>query len=67
MYDIAPNLFGVGRFVVRSNEPYGEQEQVYDGINLTQSMRFSNGATVQGGISWGHTRTDNCFVVDSPE
>jgi hypothetical protein len=67
MYDIAPSLFGVGRVVVRSNESYGKQEQVYDGINLTQSTRFRNGATVQGGVSFGRTRTNNCFVVDSPE
>lgn len=67
MYDIAPALFGVGRVIVRSNEPYGKQEQVYDGVNLTQSTRFSNGSTVQGGISWGRTRTNNCFTVDSPE
>ncbi|HEU4694429.1 MAG TPA: carboxypeptidase-like regulatory domain-containing protein [Vicinamibacterales bacterium] len=67
MYDIAPVLFGVGRVIVRSNEPYGKQEQVYDGVNLTQSTRFSNGSTVQGGISWGRTRTNNCFTVDSPE
>ena len=67
MYDINPPFFGVGRTVVRSNESYGKQEQVYDGVNLTQSTRFSNGATVQGGVSFGRTRTNNCFVVDSPE
>jgi hypothetical protein len=67
LYDIDPALFGVGRVVVRSNESYGKQEQVYDGISLTQSTRFSNGATVQGGVSFGRTRTDNCYVVDSPE
>jgi hypothetical protein len=67
MFDVAPSLFGAGRVVVKSNESFGEQAQVYDGVNLTQSTRFRNGATVQGGVSFGRTRTNQCFVVDSPE
>ena len=47
------SLFGQGACVVRRQRPVREQEQVYDGVNLTQSTRFSNGATVQGGVSSG--------------
>ena len=46
---------------------YGEQSQVYDGLDVTMNARFMGSAFVQGGINVGRTRTNNCFVVDSPQ
>jgi hypothetical protein len=41
--------------------------QTYDGVDFTTNVRFPGGITAQGGISTGRTRTDTCFVVDSPQ
>jgi hypothetical protein len=66
LYDVAPALFGRNITVVRDAAHYGRQRQVYDGVDLTENVRLASGATISGGVSWGRTRTDSCFVVDSP-
>jgi hypothetical protein len=44
----------------------GKREQVYDGFNITQEMRFPNGATISGGMQVARLRNNTCFIVDSP-
>jgi len=46
---------------------FGDQSQVYDGIDTALNMRFANGALLQGGTSTGRFKTSNCVVVDSPQ
>jgi hypothetical protein len=67
LYDVSPALFGRNQTVVRSSHHYGEQTQVYDGVDLTENIRLPNGATISGGFNWGRTKTSACFVVDSPQ
>jgi hypothetical protein len=67
LYDVNPNRFGQSRILVRNNHHYGEQQQVYDGVNVWQNTRLRTGLTLQGGISMGRTRTNNCYVIDSPQ
>jgi hypothetical protein len=64
--DVVPALFGRNQSIVRSSSHYGDQVQTYDGFDLTESIRLRNGATIQGGLNWGRTKTNNCYVVDSP-
>jgi hypothetical protein len=64
IYDINPNKVTVPQnnyFTLASN--YGEQIQHWNGVDLTINARFRRGFTVQGGVSTGHTETDNCAVV----
>lgn len=46
---------------------FGDQSQVYNGVDTSINMRFPNGSMLQGGTSTGQFKTDRCFVVDSPQ
>jgi hypothetical protein len=63
---VSPALFGRNQTVVRNASHYGNQSQVYDGFDLTENIRLPSGATISGGLNWGRTKTNICFVVDSP-
>jgi hypothetical protein len=66
LYDISPTLFGKSLNVINPADQYGKQRQVFDGVDVTENIRLPKGATISGGMSWGRTATNNCFVVDSP-
>jgi hypothetical protein len=66
-YDVKPALFGRSQVVVRNADNWGNQEQVYDGVDLTANLRLPARVTVSGGVNWGRTRTNSCFVIDSPQ
>ena len=71
LYDLNPTradglaLFGKNQTVVKSAAPFGKQTQIYDGFDLTENIRL-RGAEISGGMNWGRTKTNACFVVDSP-
>ena len=47
---------------------YGKQTEEYDGFDVTMNARFTNGATLSGGVGTGRTVTNNCDVLmDSPQ
>jgi hypothetical protein len=48
---------------VRLASEYGDQEQVWSGIDLSVNARMAFGATVSGGVSTGRTKTDNCAIL----
>ena len=66
-YNITPTLFGQNINTVTLAEKFGEQTQVYDGVDLTMQVRLSSGLMVQGGLNRGRTKDSACFVVDSPQ
>jgi hypothetical protein len=66
LYDIKPALFGQVSNVVTQAANYGEQTQVYNGVDLTLSARFGQGAQFSGGLSTGRTVTDNCYQNGDP-
>jgi hypothetical protein len=43
---------------------YGEQTEVFDGINVSVQARLQNGLLVQGGVGPGRVVTNDCDVVD---
>jgi carboxypeptidase family protein len=67
LYDIKPTVFGQVSNLVTQSSHYGDQTELYSGIDATMTMRFGQGGIVQGGVSSGRTTTNNCFVVDSPQ
>ncbi len=67
LYDIKPAAFGLVNNMVTQASNYGQQTQVYNGVDTTMNLRFGAGGLLSGGLSVGRTVTDNCFVVDSPE
>lgn len=67
LYDLIPSRFGqVDNQVVHAKR-FGEQTDVYDGVDANIVARFASGAFIGGGSSTGRTATNNCFVVDSPQ
>jgi hypothetical protein len=66
LYDLNPAKFGQVDNLITQASHYGEQREVFNGIDVTLGARFGKGAQVQGGLGTGTTLTDNCFVVDSP-
>lgn len=67
LYDLNPSKVGQVNNLVTFAEDFGEQAEVYDGFDVGMSARLARGATVQGGLNMGRTKTNRCFAVDSPQ
>jgi hypothetical protein len=67
LYDVRPNRFGLVNNVITMAGNFGEQREIYDGVDLSLSARLPQGVVLQGGTSTGRVKTDNCFVIDSPQ
>ena len=52
---------------VRQASDFGDQTQVFDGIDVGINWRFGQGGILNGGMSTGQTVTNSCFVIDSPD
>ena len=64
-YDINPDKFGnVDNFVTYSKN-YGEQSDIYNGVDVSVATRLPRGVLLQGGFNTGHEVWDNCGVVGS--
>jgi hypothetical protein len=53
--------------LVTNSSQFGEQTEIYDGVDLTVNARLGGRAFVAGGLSTGRTATNQCFVIDSPQ
>ena len=67
LYNVSRAKFGQVSNVMRLSKHYGEDKEVYDGVDVYLNARLGKGIVVQGGTSTGRTLTDQCFVVDSPQ
>jgi hypothetical protein len=67
LYNISQAKFSAVQNVVKLARNFGEDKEIYDGIDLTLSARLPRGVVVQGGTSTGRTLIDQCYVVDSPQ
>ena len=62
-YDVNPEKFGqVERFVTHVRN-FGDQFEVYDGVDVTFNGRLPGGTLLGGGLSTGRVLRDNCEVV----
>jgi hypothetical protein len=66
-YDVSETKFGKVDNLITFADHFGTQQEVYDGVDLTFDARLPKGVVVSGGLNTGRTRTDRCFVVDSPQ
>ena len=64
-YDLKPTKVGQSQNLVRLAKHYGEQTEVYNGVDASMTWRM-RGLTLFGGLSTGRTTTSQCFVVDVP-
>ena len=62
-YDLNPDKFGqVNNFVTYSKN-FGDQSDVYNGVDVSVATRLRGGIILQGGFNTGHEAWDNCGVV----
>ena len=65
-YDVNPNKFGQTDFlVVRDDGTYNLTER-FQGMDFSANWRFGQGGLLNGGVSFGQTKYDNCTVPDVP-
>ena len=62
LYDIKPTKFGQVDNLLTQASRYGQQLQVYNGVDMTLNRRFGSGGVLSGGLSTGRTMTDTCGV-----
>jgi hypothetical protein len=65
LYDINPSKFGQIDNVVTQSSRFGDQQQVYTGIDATFNARFGRGGNLSGGMATGRTMTQ-CVSADLP-
>jgi hypothetical protein len=46
---------------------FGTRSQVYNGVDVTTTVRFGRGGQVAGGLSVGRMVDDNCILLNSPQ
>jgi hypothetical protein len=64
-------LYDANRIVAQNNvitlaKNFGDQSEIYNGVDFSLNLRLPQGVIVQGGASTGRVATNNCFVLDSP-
>ena len=67
LYDAVPSKAFLTDNLITSANHYGGREDVYDGIDVNLMARMLDGIILQGGVSIGRERIDNCSIVDSPQ
>src|SRR5262249_21725819 len=62
LYDVSPAKFGQVQNLVELASHYGDQSEVYNGVDLTLNARMKR-LYVSGGMNTGRTETSNCDIV----
>jgi hypothetical protein len=62
LYDVNPALFGVTNNYITYADKYGKQYQRFSGFDISAHARPRNGLTLQGGVSFGRSWSDNCEI-----
>jgi hypothetical protein len=61
-YDRNPGVFGATDNFITMADNFGDQTEVWNGVDVTVNARLENGLTLQGGVSTGKQTTDNCEI-----
>jgi hypothetical protein len=64
-YDVKPSKVGQSQNLVRLANHYGDQSEVYNGVDYSVNWRHK-GLTLFAGATTGRTVTSQCFTVDAP-
>ena len=66
MFDLQRQLQGRVQSLITKASNFGEQTDVYNGIDVALSARFGRGGFLSGGLNLGR-EVVHCAVVDSPQ
>jgi hypothetical protein len=64
LYDVNASKFGQSFNLIQEAEHFGSQQDVFDGIDVSANARLPRGMVVQGGVSEGRERTNNCYALN---
>lgn len=67
LYDLLPGKFGQSDLLIDLASKYGDQSEVFNGVDVSVTSRFAQGGYVQAGVSTGSTVTDRCYANDQPQ
>jgi hypothetical protein len=67
LHNISAAKFGQVSNLVTMASDFGDEKEIFNGVDVTLNARLPRGIVVQGGTSTGRTMTEGCYVVDSPE
>jgi hypothetical protein len=62
LYDIKPTVFGQSNLLIKSTKDVGDDTRVFNGVDLTVSVRGAHGFTFSGGTSTGKVTNDWCEI-----
>ncbi len=62
-FNITPDKFGLSQRFLQPASNFGDQSEVYNGIEAAVTARFGDGGLLSGGVSSGTLTTDNCDIV----
>jgi len=65
-YDLKPEKFGQVDEVYTQASHFGKPSEVFNGVDMSMRARFGRGGLLNGGVSLGKTKVNNCLVVDYP-
>ena len=66
-YDVNLNRFGQVSNVVTQASNFGDQTEVFTGVDFTMNAKFGKGGIFQGGMATGRTTTNNCYANTRPD
>jgi hypothetical protein len=61
-FDVNPNKFGQTLNVIQEANHFGTPEDVYDGVDINESVRLAKSINISGGVSIGRERLNNCYA-----
>jgi hypothetical protein len=62
LYDLNPNVFGQSNLLIEPTDKVGADTRVFNGVDVTLSVRGSHGFTFSGGTSTGKVVNDFCEI-----
>ena len=66
LFDVNPAKFGVNDNLVTQASHFGDQREVFNGVDIGINAKFGTGF-LSGGVSTGRTGTDNCYQNNRPD
>jgi Carboxypeptidase regulatory-like domain len=62
LYNVNPNVFGQSNLLVKSTKDVGDDTRVFNGVDVTVSVRGAHGFTFAGGTGTGKVVNDWCAI-----
>ena len=63
LYEVTPEKNGLQDSVRTFSDTFGKEQRHWNGVDITMNARMDNGLLLQGGLSTGSTKLDDCDVA----